>query len=258
MLCWSPYFPHTALSMTYGSNSPLTPSARISALNIVSDLLRKVGVSPPILPPPPTSVSAVKKGLTFIAVYASPQVLESKLAACRNFTKDQRARKAYALDNSNVLNGNTTSQTSQSLQTSYFEKAWVKAKAVLRWRCLWFRSLYWWSTKDRKLVAKRQPSSSPWCLTHVVMRIWLTVFNVADLTYVKLPCVLFPTEQRWSLSPCSVWVIAAFPTLIWVCWLFFLFMLASKLIIMRMWSPGHYLLKGGGAGISALNISYLV
>lgn len=33
------------LSNGYGSNSPLTPSARISALNIVSDLLRKVGVS---------------------------------------------------------------------------------------------------------------------------------------------------------------------------------------------------------------------
>lgn len=141
-------------------------------------------------------VSAVKKSLTFFAVYASLQVLESKLAACRNFTKDQRARKAYALDNSNVLNGNTTSQTSQSLHTSYFEKAWVKASLV--------------------------PVTFPWCLTHVVMRIWFNVFNVAELTYVKLPCLLFPTEQRWSLSPCSVWVIAAFPTLIWVCWLFFL------------------------------------
>ncbi|KAL9957030.1 hypothetical protein ACROYT_G038613 [Oculina patagonica] len=42
----------------YGS-SPLTPSARISALNIVGDLLRKVGA------------------------------LESKLASCRNFVKDQ-------------------------------------------------------------------------------------------------------------------------------------------------------------------------
>ncbi|KAI1886594.1 hypothetical protein AGOR_G00197420 [Albula goreensis] len=41
------------------SSSPLTPSARISALNIVGDLLRKVGA------------------------------LESKLAACRNFAKDQ-------------------------------------------------------------------------------------------------------------------------------------------------------------------------
>uniref|UniRef100_A0A3Q3JP82 NUDE domain-containing protein n=1 Tax=Monopterus albus TaxID=43700 RepID=A0A3Q3JP82_MONAL len=35
----------TVLPNGYGSNSPLTPSARISALNIVSDLLRKVGVS---------------------------------------------------------------------------------------------------------------------------------------------------------------------------------------------------------------------
>ncbi|XP_028287526.1 nuclear distribution protein nudE-like 1-A isoform X2 [Parambassis ranga] len=70
-------------------NSPLTPSARISALNIVSDLLRKVGA------------------------------LESKLAACRNFAKDQKARKAYALDNSNALNANY----SHTLHMSYFDKA---------------------------------------------------------------------------------------------------------------------------------------
>ncbi|XP_031699776.1 nuclear distribution protein nudE-like 1-A isoform X1 [Anarrhichthys ocellatus] len=82
----------TALSNGFGSNSPLTPSARISALNIVSDLLRKVGA------------------------------LESKLAACRNFAKDQKARKAYGLDNSNALNANTTNY-SQSLHTSYYDKA---------------------------------------------------------------------------------------------------------------------------------------
>ncbi|KAM4525069.1 nuclear distribution protein nudE-like 1-A isoform 2-T2 [Odontesthes bonariensis] len=82
----------TVLSNSYGSNSPLTPSARISALNIVSDLLRKVGA------------------------------LESKLAACRNFAKDQKARKAYALDNSNVLNANTANYA-QALHTSYFDKA---------------------------------------------------------------------------------------------------------------------------------------
>ncbi|XP_029383369.1 nuclear distribution protein nudE-like 1-A isoform X2 [Echeneis naucrates] len=82
------------LSNGNGSNSPLTPSARISALNIVSDLLRKVGA------------------------------LESKLAACRNFAKDQKARKAYALDNSNALNANTTN-FSQSLHASYFNKATV-------------------------------------------------------------------------------------------------------------------------------------
>ncbi|KAM4526665.1 nuclear distribution protein nudE-like 1-A isoform 2-T2 [Fundulus diaphanus] len=79
----------------YGSNSPLTPSARISALNIVSDLLRKVGA------------------------------LESKLAACRNFAKDQKARKAFSLDNSNALNANTTSYA-QVLSTSYFDKATEK------------------------------------------------------------------------------------------------------------------------------------
>ncbi|XP_067673416.1 nuclear distribution protein nudE homolog 1-like isoform X1 [Haliotis asinina] len=44
---------------TSSSGTPLTPSARISALNIVGDLLRKVGA------------------------------LESKLASCRNFVKDQ-------------------------------------------------------------------------------------------------------------------------------------------------------------------------
>ncbi|XP_075891073.1 nuclear distribution protein nudE-like 1-B isoform X2 [Nelusetta ayraudi] len=82
----------TVLSNGYGSNPPLTPSARISALNIVSDLLRKVGA------------------------------LESKLAACRNFAKDQKARKAYALDNGNVLNANVA-RYSQSLHTSYFDKA---------------------------------------------------------------------------------------------------------------------------------------
>lgn len=47
------------------------------------------------------------------------QALESKLAACRNFAKDQKARKAFALDNSNALNANY----SQSLHTSYFDKA---------------------------------------------------------------------------------------------------------------------------------------
>nr|XP_040033096.1 nuclear distribution protein nudE-like 1-A isoform X1 [Gasterosteus aculeatus aculeatus] len=82
----------TVLSNGFGSNSPLTPSARISALNIVSDLLRKVGA------------------------------LESKLAACRNYAKDQKASKAYALDNSNALNANNANY-SQALHASYFDKA---------------------------------------------------------------------------------------------------------------------------------------
>ncbi|TNN40600.1 Nuclear distribution protein nudE-like 1-B [Liparis tanakae] len=48
--------------------------------------------------------------------------LESKLAACRNFAKDQKARKVFALDNGNALNANTTGY-SQSLHTSYYDKA---------------------------------------------------------------------------------------------------------------------------------------
>lgn len=136
--------PCPVLSNGYGSNSPLTPSARISALNIVSDLLRKVGVSQSISFPvflfkhqvsgllfsSITSEVLCRKSQSFhsevetssSSVYVSPQALESKLAACRNFAKDQKARKAYALDNSNVLNANTTNY-SQSLHTSYFDKA---------------------------------------------------------------------------------------------------------------------------------------
>ncbi|XP_037350610.1 nuclear distribution protein nudE-like 1 isoform X2 [Talpa occidentalis] len=73
--------------------SPLTPSARISALNIVGDLLRKVGA------------------------------LESKLAACRNFAKDQASRKSYISGNVNcgVTNNNGT-KFSRSGHTSFFDK----------------------------------------------------------------------------------------------------------------------------------------
>ncbi|CAH1794386.1 unnamed protein product [Owenia fusiformis] len=51
-------------SLIGGTGTPLTPSARISALNIVGDLLRKVGA------------------------------LESKLASCRNFVKEQPRTKS--------------------------------------------------------------------------------------------------------------------------------------------------------------------
>ncbi|XP_008162039.1 nuclear distribution protein nudE-like 1 isoform X3 [Chrysemys picta bellii] len=73
--------------------SPLTPSARISALNIVGDLLRKVGA------------------------------LESKLAACRNFAKDQASRKSYISGNvsSSLMSSNGT-KFSPSGHTSFFDK----------------------------------------------------------------------------------------------------------------------------------------
>uniref|UniRef100_A0A8B9SC82 NudE neurodevelopment protein 1 like 1 n=1 Tax=Apteryx owenii TaxID=8824 RepID=A0A8B9SC82_APTOW len=76
--------------------SPLTPSARISALNIVGDLLRKVGA------------------------------LESKLAACRNFAKDQASRKSYISGNvnSSMMNSNGTKYP-HSGHTSFFDKGAV-------------------------------------------------------------------------------------------------------------------------------------
>ncbi|KAI2666014.1 Nuclear distribution protein nudE-like 1-B [Labeo rohita] len=47
--------------------------------------------------------------------------LESKLAACRNFAKDQAARKNYATGNGNLINSNAT-KFSHSLHTTYFDK----------------------------------------------------------------------------------------------------------------------------------------
>uniref|UniRef100_A0A8C9EDC8 Nuclear distribution protein nudE-like 1 n=1 Tax=Phocoena sinus TaxID=42100 RepID=A0A8C9EDC8_PHOSS len=85
--------------------SPLTPSARISALNIVGDLLRKVGA------------------------------LESKLAACRNFAKDQASRKSYISGNVNcgVMNSNGT-KFSRSGHTSFFDKGSREAPSMCSWR----------------------------------------------------------------------------------------------------------------------------
>ncbi|XP_078257104.1 nuclear distribution protein nudE-like 1 isoform X2 [Rhinoraja longicauda] len=75
----------------YGT-SPLTPSARISALNIVGDLLRKVGA------------------------------LESKLAACRNFAKDQATRKCYSSGNGVSTAMVNSAKFSNSGLTTYFDK----------------------------------------------------------------------------------------------------------------------------------------
>uniref|UniRef100_A0A6I8PRX9 Nuclear distribution protein nudE-like 1 n=1 Tax=Xenopus tropicalis TaxID=8364 RepID=A0A6I8PRX9_XENTR len=81
--------------------TPLTPSARISALNIVGDLLRKVGA------------------------------LESKLAACRNFAKDQASRKSYAPVGLNSSGGGSSALNSSGVKyshaghTSFFDKGAV-------------------------------------------------------------------------------------------------------------------------------------
>lgn len=199
------------LSNGYGSNSPLTPSARISALNIVSDLLRKVGVSHPCF-----QVSGLpfllRKGEHHhyhqhhhhhLCVNVSPQALESKLAACRNFAKDQRARKAYALDNSNALNANTANY-SQSLHTSYFDKAWVKPKPNLP--LLHLSSLLW----DALGVLQWHT---------VVYCVWYGGWLRMRYGGVSETCVhLFPPAgQRWSHSLHWFWVIAAPPPVTWVC-----------------------------------------
>lgn len=62
--------PMKGLPPNNNGSTPLTPSARISALNIVGDLLRKVGA------------------------------LETKLASCRNFVKDQPREKKSGGGNS--------------------------------------------------------------------------------------------------------------------------------------------------------------
>lgn len=155
------FFLNTVLSNGYGSNSPLTPSARISALNIVSDLLRKVGVSALVYfclslrEDHHIFISFFLSFFTWLYVFDSPQALESKLAACRNFAKDQKARKAYALDNSHVLNANTTGY-SQSLHTSYFDKAWVKhrdrpsfAPSDILQECTWDLCEFFWPAGQR-------------------------------------------------------------------------------------------------------------
>ncbi|XP_068119808.1 nuclear distribution protein nudE-like 1 isoform X3 [Hyperolius riggenbachi] len=82
--------------------TPLTPSARISALNIVGDLLRKVGA------------------------------LESKLAACRNFAKDQASRKSYVPGSMNSSSSSTSSilnsgtKFSHPGHTTFFDKGQEK------------------------------------------------------------------------------------------------------------------------------------
>lgn len=125
------------------------------------------------------------------------QALESKLAACRNFAKDQKARKAYSLDNSNVLNANTTSY-SQSLHTSYFDKAWVKWKPT----CFHLSVM-------TQLMTLQLPSSHV-CLWKTIMQCELyhvmddyAGWNIWDL------CASFPAGQRWSHSLHWFWVIVA-------------------------------------------------
>lgn len=49
--------------------------------------------------------------------------MESKLAACRNFAKDQAARKNFSKDNGALSNGNSNGNNfPHALHTAYFDK----------------------------------------------------------------------------------------------------------------------------------------
>ncbi|XP_078097032.1 nuclear distribution protein nudE homolog 1 isoform X2 [Mustelus asterias] len=88
LICKGPSsgFPTSAMFTKDGyTGSPLTPSARISALNIVGDLLRKVGA------------------------------LESKLASCRNFVWDQSPNRTIL---PSAQNGNCTIKDSNDNRVS--------------------------------------------------------------------------------------------------------------------------------------------
>ncbi|XP_055874901.1 nuclear distribution protein nudE-like 1-A isoform X2 [Biomphalaria glabrata] len=67
------------------SGTPLTSSARISALNIVGDLLRKVGFSGRFQ----RNSMEIRPDTHHLPPKQDSLALESKLANCRNFTKDE-------------------------------------------------------------------------------------------------------------------------------------------------------------------------
>ncbi|XP_014351050.1 nuclear distribution protein nudE homolog 1 [Latimeria chalumnae] len=78
------------------TGTPLTPSARISALNIVGDLLRKVGA------------------------------LESKLASCRNFVNDQTPSKTKASSSANIAMRDGNENRLHNASVPSYDKGLIK------------------------------------------------------------------------------------------------------------------------------------
>ncbi|KAH0629588.1 hypothetical protein JD844_011778 [Phrynosoma platyrhinos] len=131
--------------------SPLTPSARISALNIVGDLLRKVGLLCKVQGLKGLQAAMGEQRPQIRHYLAKPQAgssgrrqfknqqalvfhkhmeadlfkpaLESKLAACRNFAKDQASRKSYVSGNinSSMINSNGM-KFCHSGHTTFYDK----------------------------------------------------------------------------------------------------------------------------------------
>ncbi|XP_063790438.1 nuclear distribution protein nudE homolog 1 [Pseudophryne corroboree] len=79
-----------------GSGTPLTPSARISALNIVGDLLKKVGA------------------------------LESKLASCRNFVYEQSPNRLVSPLSARMNKTRESSENRLSMSVSPAEKGLIR------------------------------------------------------------------------------------------------------------------------------------
>ncbi|XP_037113186.1 nuclear distribution protein nudE-like 1-B isoform X1 [Syngnathus acus] len=95
--------------------SSLTPTARISALNIVGDLLQKVAVGGLGCRSDVSSRSRSRRCVMARNLFAL-QTLEYKLAACRSLDKDQAAKKSL------LANGATAAKFSRALHTAYLDR----------------------------------------------------------------------------------------------------------------------------------------
>ncbi|KAM9783535.1 nuclear distribution protein nudE-like 1-B [Syngnathus typhle] len=106
--------------------SSLTPTARISALNIVGDLLQKVGVGGLGCRSDVSSQSRSRRCVMSRNLFAR-QTLESKLAASRSLVKDQAAKKSLP------ANGATAAKFSRALHTAYLDRGQQRRKRTGTW-----------------------------------------------------------------------------------------------------------------------------
>ncbi|KAF3846272.1 hypothetical protein F7725_003350, partial [Dissostichus mawsoni] len=109
-----PFITQKALSNGCNGNSSLTPSARISALNIVGDLLRKVGNT--------DVLSNRNRNVFMIGLKTDGSGVQNR--RMQELCQRQAARKNYSTDNGKLINSNAT-KFSHSLHTTYFDKTTV-------------------------------------------------------------------------------------------------------------------------------------
>lgn len=205
-LFFCPLSPPVALSNGYGGNSPLTPSARISALNIVSDLLRKVGVSHSFLwarasrSQISVSLSLLcwalrRKSLSFhcsrgassFSLFTSPHRLwspSSPLAGTLPRTRERGRRTLWTT----ATRSTQTQPTTRSRSTRH-----ILTKRE------WNRKTHLYLRDD-----SRQESCS------------VTSQSVEE--NLRPVCIFFPAGQRWSHSLHWFWVMVAPPPVTWECW----------------------------------------